>query len=419
MPNEFSSGWKPLLGALLGAGCGLTSIVFYTHGVFAVPIAEATGWQRSQIQFAFTLMSLMAIVTAPTVGFLVDRYGARSVGLYGIAGFAATFACLSFGADSIGLYQMLFVVLAVGGAGTLPTTWTAVINLWFHKNRALALGIALTGTGIAATIAPAYAGWLIGRFGWEQAYLWLAASVLVVALPSVFFLFKEPRADSLANSRADSNIKAQPSGREAVSRLPGVEFSEALRSYRLWILCASIALVAGSVSGLITSYVAHLTDAGVTFDEAVGFASVMGACIISGRLLAGFLADRIWAPAVAAALLLCPTGAALALDLLPISAGVALASAALIGVAAGAEVDLLAYLTSRYFGLKRYGSIYGLGFVCFSVSAGLAPAAFGLIYDVQGSYTVALRAAAIACAIGAVLLLALGPYPVFLDRDVS
>jgi MFS family permease len=406
MSGEFRRGGGPLASALIGAGCGMTSVVFYTHGVFAVPIAETTGWLRSEVQFAFTLLCLMAVITAPIVGWLIDRAGARRVALWAILAFFIGFALLSRTGSSLAGYYAAFLAMSVLGAGTLPVTWTTVVNQWFHDNRGIALGIALSGTGIAATVAPPYAGWLISGQGWQSAYFWLALTVTLIALPVVFLLFRSPGAEERPQ---DDSVAEQIAARLSA----GSSFAEALRSYRLWVLCFAIFLVSGGVAGLITSFVSLLTDLGFSLAQAAGYASIIGVSVILGRLGAGVLVDLLWAPAVAAVLLACPAIAALALDLAPVTPMIAMVCAVLIGLGAGAEVDLLAFLTSRYFGLRRYGSIYAVTFVFFSVSAGLAPAAFGLSYDWFDSYSLALRCTAAGCALGALAMLTLGAYPDF------
>lgn len=413
MSSEFKRGAGPLLGAMVGAGCGLTSVVFYTHGVFAVPITASTGWLRSEVQFAFTLMSLMAVVTAPAVGWAIDRFGARRVALWSIPTFFAGYALLSLTGSSLMVYYAAFLAMAVLGAGTLPVTWTTVVNQWFFHNRGLALGIALTGTGIAAVIAPAYSGWLIAERGWEAAYFWLALTITVIAWPVVALLFRSPQRSRAGNEKSMSETPLAADAQPRAQLDDGSSLAQALRSYRLWVLCGAVFLVAGSVAGLITSFVSLLTDEGYSLPAAAGFASAIGISVISGRLVAGVLVDRLWAPAVAAVLLACPAFAAVALDVLPITPAIATLCAVLIGLAAGAELDLLAFLTSRYFGLRRYGSIYAITFVFFSVAAGLTPAAFGLVYDWSGDYSLALRVAAGACLAGALGMLTLGPYPKF------
>jgi len=407
--KEFRHGWKPLAGALVGAGCGITSIVFYTHGVFAVPIAESTGWQRGAVQFAFTLMSLLAIVTAPVVGSLIDRVGARRVALTSIFGFLVGLSLLAIASASLPLYYAAFMGMAILGAGTLPVTWTSVVNQWFSHNRGLALGTALSGTGIAASVAPGYAGWLIARVGWQAAYFWLAITVTSIAMPVVWAWFRSPALSDAAGAATNPG-EAAAGGPDL---LAGVSLRDALSGYRLWILCLSVFLVAGSVAGLITSFVALLTDRGLALADAAGFAGLIGVSVIVGRLGAGFLLDRLWAPAVAAVLLACPAVACLLLDSGTVEPGLITACAVLIGLAAGAELDLMAFLAARYFGLRRYASIYGVVFVFFSVAAGIAPAAFGFVYDLSGGYSLALNVAAGACLLGALSVLTLGRYPVF------
>ena len=82
--QEFKLGYRALIGAMVGAGCGLSSISFYTHGVFVSSISQDTDWSRGEIQLGVSIMILMAIITAPLVGSLVDRYGARFIALISI-----------------------------------------------------------------------------------------------------------------------------------------------------------------------------------------------------------------------------------------------------------------------------------------------------------------------------------------------
>ena len=90
-----------------------------------------------------------------------------------------------------------------------------------------------------------------------------------------------------------------------------------------------------------------------------------------------------------------------------------LLSAILIGLAAGAEVDLLAYLVGRYFGLKSYGKIYGVMLSAFALGGGLGPVLTGMAYDAEGNYALALYAGIGVFLAGAILLGMLGKYPSF------
>ena len=72
-----------------------------------------------------------------------------------------------------------------------------------------------------------------------------------------------------------------------------------------------------------------------------------------------------------------------------------------IGFALGAEVDLLAYLTSRYFGLRYYGFLYALVYAFFWIGIALGPAITGHLFDVFGDYQIALRMIVILLLVGA------------------
>ncbi|HNR22953.1 MAG TPA: hypothetical protein PKL49_08015, partial [Steroidobacteraceae bacterium] len=93
--------------------------------------------------------------------------------------------------------------------------------------------------------------------------------------------------------------------------------------------------------------------------------------------------------------------------------GMATVAAVLVGFASGAETDLVAFMSARYFGLKHYGRIYGVQYAVFGFASGIAPALFGGMYDRTGSYDAILVIAAIAFGIGAMLMLTMGRYPVF------
>tara|TARA_B110000902_G_scaffold107899_1_gene127509 strand:+ start:985 stop:2232 length:1248 start_codon:yes stop_codon:yes gene_type:complete len=408
MSNEFRRGYKPLLGALIGAGCGLSSVCFYTNGVFVAAISEDMNWSRGAIQVGVSIMILIAVITAPTVGWLIDRYGARRIALISLPLFGITLSGMSLVTDQIWTFYAGWTVMSIFAAGTLPITWTKVVNGWFDDFRGMALGLTLAGTGIAATLAPSYVVWLIDIMGWRNAYVALAFTVMGISLPSVYLLFKEPvESQSGKVNQIDAAISKQH------LMATGLSVKEALKGYRFWVLSISLLLVAASISGVITNFVPLLTDKGLSFADAARYAGLIGVSVIGGRLVAGFLMDRLWAPMIAAIFLCMPCLAAFILTTGNISPMLLGLSALIVGLAAGAELDLMAFLVSRYFGLKHYGALYGGIYIFFSIGAGLAPAMFGWTYDMFGHYQAVLYIAAISSMIGACLMLTLGRYPLF------
>lgn len=389
-----------MVACILGTACGILSITFYTQGLFAGPVTEEFGWTRGQFFLGFTVMQVMGLITAPAAGTIVDRIGPRVVGIVGLIGHAGMYVVLSGNPGSVPYYYLSMAGLAVFAAGTLPITWTTVINGWFRKNRGLAIGLTMAGTGIAAFFAPPYVQYLIDSFGWRMAYVGIGLTALALSLPVVLLTFRLPGEDHRPADHTGS-----------VRAVWGVTRRAAMRSYRFWALGAALFLITLSVIGIIPNFVPFLLDTGMTAQDAAETAAVMGLAVITGRLVAGFMVDRIWAPAVAALFFSMPIMAVLMLANLTVTPAVALAAAVTLGLAAGAELDLLAFLTSRYFGVTHYGAVFGSIYAFFTVASGLAPLLYARTFDALGTYQPILTAAAALLVVAISLLLSLGKYP--------
>jgi hypothetical protein len=107
-----------------------------------------------------------------------------------------------------------------------------------------------------------------------------------------------------------------------------------------------------------------------------------------------------------------PIAACVLLLTAPPSFPVALSVALIIGVSLGAEVDAVAYLTTRHFGLKSFGVLFGAIGGVLSLTTGGGPVYLNYIYDVTGSYGPALLSYIPLCALGAAAYFTLGKYPV-------
>ena len=81
------------------------------------------------------------------------------------------------------------------------------------------------------------------------------------------------------------------------------------------------------------------------------------------------------------------------------------------GLGIGAEIDLMAFFTNRYFGLRDYAKLYGTMFGIFALGVGIGPALSGASFDRFHSYTPAFAIFMILLARGCLIFLRLGPYP--------
>src|SRR4029077_901942 len=151
-----------------------------------------------------------------------------------------------------------------------------------------------------------------------------------------------------------------------------------------------------------------LTDAGLSPAKAAATLGLFGLATMTGRLLAGYLVDRFFAAHVASVLFLLPI---VGFALLATAAGALPAlGVILIGLGLGTEIDLIAFLTSRYLGQRAFGQLYGFCCMLCGLGSSCGRSIGGAVYDLAGSYNPALVGAAIALALAVVLVYRLGPY---------
>jgi OFA family oxalate/formate antiporter-like MFS transporter len=380
-----------------GIICSSIVLPFYSIGALVVPITEEFGWQRAEFQMAILFSSGLGALTAPIVGWFIDRYGARRVALPGIVGLSMGFVLASFMDGQLWILYLAYGTMAILGAGTIPVTWTRAITTNFFRQRGLALGLTLSGTGLCAMVVPQYAVWMVDEFGWRVAYLGLALMPLVIAGPLVYFGFK-PKEGLSAGSADGTEVHW------------GMTLNQAFKRGKYWVLLVSIFLIYMAVSGIGPNLIPALTDDGLSTTDAATALGVYGAAIVLGRVVVGYLVDHFWAPAVAALSMSLPVLGCLLLSSEPSFVEAVLASL-LIGIAAGAELDLMSFLAAKYFGLKHYAKIYAVLYATLAICSGTAPMMFARVYDVTESYDVGFVICAVLFAAGGLLVLAMGAYP--------
>ena len=397
MSSEFKTGGAPLIASTIGTMCGLITITNYSQGFFVGPVSSEFGWSPPQFFLGFTIMMCVGLLTGPWIGSLVPRFGLRKLGMVGLFGHAIGYVLLSFNDGSLPLWYLNWALIAILGAGSLPIIWTAVLNGWFVQNRGKAIGITMAGTGVGAFILPPAVEFFIANYDWRVAYQVLGVGAFLVSLPVVYFLFRE-------NTAADASSEQKEIASWGLTR------AEALRTGRHWILVALIFTTVIVVVGLLSNFERLLGSKGMDRGTIATIAATMGITVIFGRLLVGVLVDRFWAPAVGCVFFTLPIVAMLLLLNLDLTFGLALVVAVCIGLAAGAELDMLAYLTSRYFGPAHYASVFGVIYASFSVGAGIAPPLTGELAATGGyDQVLTIFIAMLLVSIG--LFLALGKYP--------
>lgn len=397
MRAGFKNPWWVVFGAVTGLIVCNGPILGYTFGVFLKPIMADMGWQRGTASFALAFGEVLGALTVPLYGLMMDRWSIRRVALPGIVAFAVCLGLMGFTPHSLTVFVILFAMVSMSGGIQCPLGYTKAIAAWFDRRRGLALGIAMAGVGLGALIVPRVAQALIAQFGWRTAFVCLGLLMFVIAFPAVGLLIREPRAG-----------EGERGAVRQTAELPGLTIREALRTARFWLLATAFFLVAVALLGSSGHIVPLLTDRGLTPAEATATFSLIGLATLAARIVTGWLVDRIFAPYVAAVFWFAPVaGFALLLTgtgLLP-ALGVIL-----VGAGLGAEIDMLAFLNSRYLGQRAFGQLYGYFFMSFALGGACGRFLGGYLFDLAGSYQPALIGAGVALVAAVALLSRLGPY---------
>jgi predicted MFS family arabinose efflux permease len=242
----------------------------------------------------------------------------------------------------------------------------------------LALGISSAGVPLGATITGPVGVLLIEHFSWRGGYWGLALLPICVGLPIAIFAIR------MAPGETGGARALHSAGRAG---LPGFTLREAAGARAFWLLIGIVLLMSSCLQGIGIHTAPLLSDFGLRPEGLALVLAIGGVLGIVGRIGAGFLFDRFFAPRVSVAIFGVAAAASFALVALP-GLVVAVIATLLVTVGSGAESDFVGYLVGRYFGLKCYGQIFGVIYGMFMVGIALGPYLFGLAFDHWGNYKI-------------------------------
>src|SRR6267154_359648 len=398
--SAFGNRWWIVFGATLSMLVAQGPVILYTLGLFIKPLNQEFGWDRASISAAGGVAAIFSAITIPFVGLLMDRWGVRTVLLPIVVLCASSVALIALTPNSVVVFMLIFAITGVLGSGQGPLGYAKCVSAWFDDRRGLALGITMSGIGLGAAFIPQYTQFLIGSFGWRVAYLGLGLLTLIVAFPAVLLFIGEP---SKAKTTAGGVHVQSPASED---RPPDLEVREALGGRRFWLIACALLLVSTVTQGLVVHIVPLLTDKGYSPETAATLMIAVGLSTMAGRLLSGYLVDKIFAPFVAASFFLLPCLGIYLLNstISPVAGIISL------GLASGTEIDMIGFLTSRYFGMKRFGQLYGYLFASFVIGSAIGPFMMGLTFERLHSYEPALWTFGALMLIATAAILSLGPY---------
>lgn len=381
--NEWRNGWRAVLSGSVGMGTGV-GLYTLVAGLFFAPLEQEFDWSRSEIATA-GIFGVIVSFLYPLFGKLVDLYGARLVAIAGLFLYGLCCLLMTQVGPSIFSFYAVVTMMAIVGLSTGPLVFSKVVNSCFESDKGIALGITLSGVTFSAIFMLPALSHIIETIGWRWAYVTLGVLPLLIGIPCVFMgLVESPVSTHVESKNTAKNLPANNDK----------SVKQAAKDSRFWLLLIGLLFANLPIGGMLSQMQPLLNDAGYSLKHASILGSVFALSIAAGRIICGFFLDRFWPAAVAAACLMLPIpGIVLLLTDQDANLVIGAISVMLVGLAQGAEIDFIAFLIPKYFGITHYGAIFGLLAMVVSISIASGAMIFGFAYDMfQGYYEVLVMA---------------------------
>jgi MFS family permease len=404
-------GWWMVLALFLillnTAGMG-----FYVFPVFIGPLQREFGWSMTQISVGVPFFGVVLGVSSVIIGVLIGRFGLPRIML--ASALLASLCNLGFAAmQSLWMLYALMAAtgFAVAGITILPAQ-TAVTN-WFDRYRGRAMALAFLGPGAGGFLLPPLNEFLIRLWGWR--FTWVFASIvlwlLVMPLMAVFVRTR-PSDKGLV---PDGAMQAAGNGETIAAPLRGLPVKRAVTSQTFWLLSAIFLLQIAGFSALNFHFVPFVEQqAGFTPQQAAFFYGLAVGFSLAGRLLSGWLADRLRPQLVMAlsGLLMGLGPTVLEVFLVKLGlrdVGLLWLYAVPYGIGFGAYAVLAPVLVGRCFGELDFPRISGIMGLWFAVGLVVGVPLAGYIFDRTGSYEIVILFCIVAAFLSSGLALLIRP----------
>lgn len=390
--------WSGRLG-LAFAAMLLVSGFSNTFPVFLPALLAEFGGSRAATAAAAGLLWVGGAVLGPAAGWLVARSNPRVVVATGLA-------CAAGGLAGGTLAPSLPVlVLAVGVGGGIGVGLTgmaaqaALLADAYVVRRGLAMGVAFSGSMAGYVVAPAVHAAVVA-LGWRGALGLYVAAVLTL-VPVAWRVLPSrlgTRASAGPPASQPGGVRGEPGPTAADSR--GV--ADVLRDPAFWVL--AVLFTTPPLIGYLatTQHALYFTARGFTAEEASAMLGVGGLLATAGRVLFGFLADRLGAPLagfVSFGLSLAGLSCLLGLEVWR-ARPLAYAYVLLLFLPMGSRATIVSVLVGRITPPAHYGVVFGLLSVGNSLGAAVGPPLSGALYDLTGSYLAVYLVAAALLLVG-------------------
>jgi nitrate/nitrite transporter NarK len=386
-------GWY-MVAASIAANTIFSAAYFQGFGVLIIPIERTFGWDRWVISAAMSLRQLESGIVSPAVGFLLDRFSSRKLIFWSAIISAVGFLGLGF-TNGVVAFFLFFVVISLGASGVShAVTWPVIISRWFRRKRGLAMGLAVTGPIFGSPIVILNAQ-IEEAYGWRVVLIGYGILILVGVTLLSMLVRDRPEPYGLrpdGDPPEEGAFTERPSGSSSRRPDTGLTLHAVLRTKEFWLFTTYL-----SGTFIVNSaFQAHMIP---YFQQDIGLTAAWAAVVMSmvfiisgiGRIGGGYLLDKMDYRLVLAVVSAMMGFALLYLEVVDVNTvSATLPFALMFGVSFGCLVPMRGAVGSIMFGTRAIGGVLGL-LQGGSIAAGMiGPLVMGIIFDLNGNYSVAI-----------------------------
>ncbi|MDO8567758.1 MAG: MFS transporter [Dehalococcoidales bacterium] len=388
------------------AGFIIWTVVFgiqNSFGIFFKPLQETFGWSRATTSWAITTHLIVYALCMMPGGWAMDRFNTRL--MYSIAAVLIG-SSLILSSRITEPWQLYLVYGLPLGAGISLCGPAIFINITrsFTEKRGLALGIASAGVGFGTLVMAPLSNVLITSYGWRNAFVVLGiiafVTILVCGHIMKFPTRKEIDEGQPVSKKPADKVKAPASARMTLVQI--------IRSREMFFIIVATGFNAFTMKVVITHIAPYATDMGISAFLAALAVGTIGGVSTAGRLIMGFVQDKIGPQRV---MIICMTVQGFSMVALPfIGLGPLFFLYTIVyGFTYGGDIPQIPAITAQCFGLASMGIAYTMVQTVGNLAGALGSISGGFLFDLLGSYTVIFLATGVSLFTGAFLISRLKP----------
>ena len=386
-------GWW-VLGGLVLIYAATNGILMHTLPLLYPELIDEFGWDQAQVTLPATVFFVVAALTSPPAGALLDRHSARKIILIGVCGIAiGLFAYAKVG--TLGQLIAVYVLLAVSLSLSGLVSNMLIVTRWFARLRGRATGILLMASSLGGAVFPLLLGAIMADTGWRTALSVFAVVAAALTVPPLLFLVRDRPQDLGLHPDGDPQ-PATPTQSEGHT---GPTLRVAVREPRFYALALATGAVWFSIISLVQHQSIYLAqDIQVDRSALPAMFSTFFACSVIGKFFFGWLADRVdksMTMCLSVAMLI--VGLCLLRFIGDLGLGFLTPYAIIAGIGFSGAFTAIQLLIASYYAGSSYGKILALMTLIDTLAGALGTRVVGLMRESSGSYLPAIDLMIVCC----------------------